>query len=169
MSPSTPRRSTRVWPILAAAFSLAGCHTLVAVAPLEDQLTPLDLALSAPIASVEADAEGGDANAQVAMWLIRSHGLNGARMQPMSAELWRQRAQSNHRVQPITQYTAAFNGQPSRVNIINVPMQTIPSAQWSALEACVSLLAGSPGSDGRACGDDEALSRRQFAWRRAVP
>lgn len=168
MSRSTLRPSTRAWSTLAAAsaFALAACQSLVAVAPLEEQLAPLDLALSVPIASIEADAEGGDVKAQVAMWLIRSHGLHGARLEPLDAELWRQRALSNRRVQPITQYTPAFNGQPSRVNIINVPMRLVSPSQLERIATCARRLE-ERGDVAAVCGDNQTAALRQERWQAA--
>ena len=39
---------------------------------------------------------------------------------------------------PITQYTAAFNGQPSRVNIIHVQVQQLGEATFSAVGEVVN-------------------------------
>lgn len=69
---------------------------------------------------------------------------------------------------PITQYTAAFNGQPSRVNIINVPVQSISAAQWQAVDKCVALLSSLVVENPEACGGVDETQQRRVAWIQAA-
>jgi len=161
-----PRRSTKAWAAvaLAAATSLSACQSLVATVPLSEQLAPLDLALSEPPDAIETRAIGGDGEAQLAMSIVSMYGLHGRTPDILAAGRWRDQAQANRRFMPITQYTAAFNGSPSRVNIINVPVQTISPAQWAAVERCLVLLAGGPGGDPLACGAPNEAHDRAANW-----
>lgn len=171
MRRQTSRRSTRLGAgagLVLATAGLAGCQSLVTPVPLSQQLAPLDLALSEAPQVLEAQAHGGDGQAQLAMAIVSAYGLGGRTPNAAAASRWREQARSNRRFIPITQYTAAFNGSPSRVNIINVPVQTISPAQWQAVQRCVALLAGQAASDQNACGDAEETRKRRAAWRRAI-
>lgn len=166
MKPPKPRRSTRVRAAvcLTAATALAACQSLVTEVPLSEQLTPLDMALSEAPDAVEARANSGDGEAQLAMSIVSMYGLHGRAPDILAAGRWRDQALANRRFMPITQYTAAFNGSPSRVNIINVPIQTIPAAQWQAVNRCVIWLSGDPAVTSAACGGGAEAKRREAAW-----
>ena len=171
MKPLTSRRSTRLGTgagLAVAAAALAACQSLVTTVPLSQQLAPLDLALSEAPDALEAQAHSGDGQAQLAMVIVSTYGLAGRRPDAAAASRWRQQARSNRRYMPITQYTAAFNGSPSRVNIINIPVQAISDAQWQAVGRCVAVLAGDGVNGQSACGDAEETRRRQTAWRRSI-
>lgn len=167
MKPPTSRRSTRVWAAagLATATGLAACQSLVTTVPKSEQLAPLDMALSEAPDAVEARANGGDGQAQLAMSIVSRYGLHGRTPDIVAAGRWRDQALANQRFMPITQYTAAFNGSPSRVNIINVPVQTISVAQWQAVNRCSAFLSGLRGGDASVCGDAEEARQRHVAWR----
>lgn len=123
------------------------------------------MALSEAPDAIEARANSGDGHSQLAMSIISMYGLHGRTPDILAAGRWRDKALANRRFMPITQYTAAFNGSPSRVNIINVPVQTISAAQWQAVDRCVAVLAGDTFSDQSACGNVEETRHRQAAWR----
>lgn len=154
--------------LAAAGICLAACQTLVTSAPLAELLAPLDVAMSEQPGTIEARAQNGDGQAQLAMAIIDEHGLQGRSPDRASAAQWRLRALENRRFMPITQYTAAFNGQPSRVNIINVPVQSISIAQWQAVDKCVALLSGVLTEASEACGDAERTLQRRAVWRQAA-
>lgn len=160
------RRSTKAWAAVCLAFSgLSACQSLVTTVPLSEQLAPLDMALSEAPDALEGRATGGDGQAQMAMAIVSAYGLHGRAPDILAAGRWREQAQANRRFMPITQYTAAFNGAPSRVNIINVPVQTISAAQWQAVDRCLAILSGEVVGDEDACGDAGESRRRQAAWR----
>jgi len=149
---------------LTAAAGLAACQSLVTAVPLSEQLAPLDMALSGAPDAVEARANSGDGQAQLAMSIVSMYGLHGRAPDILAAGRWRDQALANRRSMPITQYTAAFNGSPSRVNIINVPVQTISAAQWQAVNRCVIWLSGDPAVTSAACGGPAEAERRKVAW-----
>ncbi|MNY26433.1 hypothetical protein D3C86_1602830 [compost metagenome] len=64
---------------------------------------------------------------------------------------------------PIIQYTAAFNGQPLRVNIINVPTYDLTLAEATAADVCIAWLIGRL-SSAEACGEEADAVRRQSLW-----
>lgn len=164
-----PSTSGKAFAILAAAgICLAACQTLVTSAPLAELLAPLDVAMSEQPGTIEARAQNGDGQAQLAMAIIEEHGLQGRTPDRTSAVQWRQRAQENRRFMPITQYTAAFNSQPSRVNIINVPVQSISAAQWQAVDKCVALLSSVVVEDPEACGGVDETRQRRMTWVQAA-
>ncbi|WP_295184582.1 hypothetical protein [uncultured Brevundimonas sp.] len=115
--------------------------------------------------AVESRANSGDGQAQLAMSIVSMYGLHGRTPDIVAAGRWRDQALANRRFMPITQYTAAFNGSPSRVNIINVPVQTISAAQWQAVNRCLALLSGLAIGDITACGGADETRRRQADWR----
>ncbi|WP_292045755.1 MULTISPECIES: hypothetical protein [unclassified Brevundimonas] len=131
---------------------------------MSEQLAPLDMALSEAPDAVEARANSGDGQAQLAMSIVSRYGLHGRTPDIVAAGRWRDQALANQRFMPITQYTAAFNGSPSRVNIINVPVQAISAAQWQAVNRCVIWLSGDPAVTSAACGGPAEAERRKVAW-----
>lgn len=102
------------------------------------------------------------------MAIVAAHGLHGRGPDPLEAETWRAQALAQRRVAPITQYTAAFNGQPSRVNIIHVPVSRIPAGQVAALDRCLASLAGRAGSAGLCGRTPESDAARRSAWSNAL-
>lgn len=132
--------------------------------PLSEQLAPLDMALSEAPDAVETRANSRDGQAQLAMSIVTTYGLHGRTPDIIASGRWRDQALANLRFMPITQYTAAFNGSPSRVNIINVPVQTISAAQWQAVNCCVIWLSGDPAVTSGACGDAAEAERRKAVW-----
>lgn len=145
-------------------MGLSACQSLVTAVPLSEQLVPLDMALSETPDAVETRANSGDGQAQLAMSIVTTYGLHGRTPDIIAAGRWRDQALANRRFMPITQYTAAFNGSPSRVNIINVPVQTISAAQWQAVNRCVVWLSGDPAVTSAACGEAAEAERRKAAW-----
>nr|WP_314524879.1 hypothetical protein [uncultured Brevundimonas sp.] len=135
---------------------------------MSEQLAPLDMALSDSPDTIEVRANGGDGQAQLAMSIVSMYGLHGRTPDILAAGRWRAQALANRRFMPISQYTAAFNGSPSRVNIINVPVQTISYVQWRAVEQCLFLLAGRPGGDPMACGAPSEAHDRVVNWGNAL-
>lgn len=135
---------------------------------LSEQLAPLDLALSGAPDAVEARANSGDGQAQLAMSIVSMYGLHGRTPDIVAASRWRDQALANRRFMPITQYTAAFKGSPSRVTIINVPVQTISAAQWEAVNRCSALLSGLAVGDITACGGADKTRRRQADWHHSI-
>lgn len=149
---------------LLLAVGLAACQTLVVTPSLSERLAPLDRALTSKPAELEAAATSGDGEAQFGLSLVWAHGLYGYPVDPNKAAEWRAKALANRRFIPITQYTAAFNGQPSRVNIINVPTYDLTLAETMAVDACIAWLAGRTASDG-VCGDAQQATRRMALWK----
>lgn len=134
--------------------------------PTDAVLEPLDLALSGSVAEIGARAETGEAEAQLALSIIFLNGLHGEPVQPQAGQVWRTRAAGQTRVMPITQYTAAFNGQPSRVNIINARVPVVDAGRLTALDQCVDALKGSMPLG--PCGETGwQQSVRETAWRAA--
>lgn len=149
---------------LLLVVGLGACQTLVTSPSLAERLAPLDRALTTSPAELEGAAASGDAEAQFSLSLVLSYGLHGHPTDQHKATDWRARALANRRFMPITQYTAAFNGQPSRVNIINVPTYDVSPAETMAVDACIAWLTGRIASDG-ACGDPEQATRRMALWK----
>lgn len=147
-----------------AAGGLCSCASIAAPVSLSDLLKPLDMALEQSPTDLAARAKAGDGQAQLAMSIVSRHGLNGSEQDSVGAADWMSQATSNRRILPITQYTAAFNGQPSRVNLIHVPVAAVSSAQIQAVERCIDELSRDIRS-APACGDDPAAqSARRRAW-----
>lgn len=160
-------RSTRLAAAAVVALAATACAALVEPLRVDDSLTPLDLALSEPPSAIQHRAETGDGFAAAAWSIVLEHGLNGVAVDPASAQRWRQRALAIRRVMPITQYTAAFRGQPSRVNVINVPVAVVSPRQFEMIDLCiVALRTETPVAPGCAFdGPDMRLAR----WRQAQP
>ncbi|MNH80099.1 hypothetical protein D3C73_324320 [compost metagenome] len=148
------------------AVGLGACQTLVTTPSLSEQLAPLDRALSSKPVELEAAAASGDGEAQFGLSLVWGHGLHGYPLDINKAAEWRAKALANRRFMPITQYTAAFNGQPSRVNIINVPTYDLTPAEAMAADACIAWLKERSSSI-EVCGDTSEADRRMVLWRSA--
>ena len=129
-------------------------------------LAPLDIALMEQPEVVRQKAEAGDAVAQLAYAIVLDQGLHDTPSDHAGAMKWRARALQQRRMTPITQYTAAFNGQPSRVNIINMPIPVVSLGQVQALSACIERLQTGEALQ-NACGDEADAGRRARQWRLA--
>lgn len=162
MKSRKPLSTSRTAVVAALAALTAGCATS---APLSaTTFAPLDLALAADPRALRDRAESADPEAQLAMSIIAAHGLHGRAPDLLEATVWRGQALTSRRSVPITQYTPAFNGQSSRVNLIYVPVNIIQPGQVTAIDRCLAALRGED-SVGSACGQtaDEAEARRR-AW-----
>ena len=148
------------------ALLASSCATLVSPGP--ELLAPLDQALSGDLSRLTVAAEGGDAQAQLALAIVSAYGLHGQPADRRQAATWRSRALAQRRVMPITQYTAAFNGQPSRVNIIHVPVSAIPAGQIAVIDRCLASLKSPAVASHGLCGDrPEIEAARRVAWANA--
>lgn len=145
------------------AVGLGACQTLVTTPSLSERLAPLDRTLSSKPVELEAAAASGDGEAQFGLSLVWEHGLHGYPTNQSKAAEWRAKALASRRFMPITQYTAAFNGQPSRVNIINVPTYDMTLAEATAVDACIAWLSGATTADD-ACGGGQNAPRRRTLW-----
>lgn len=145
---------------------LGGCQTLVPTTSLSERLAPLDRALSSKPVELEGAATSANAEAQFALSLVWGHGLHGYPTNLSKAADWRAKALANRRFVPITQYMAAFNGQPSRVNIITVPTYDVTLAEATAVDACITWLSGRASSN-EACGIKTEAQRRLALWKSA--
>ena len=145
------------------AVGLGACQTLVTTPSLSERLAPLDRALASKPAELEAAAISGDGEAQFGLSLVWEHGLHGFPVDMNKAAEWRAKALANRRFMPITQYTAGFNGQPSRVNIINVPTYDVTPAEAMTADACIAWLSGTTTADD-ACGGGPNAARRRALW-----
>ena len=127
----------------------------------------VSLTLEAPAADLAHRAGEGDARAQYALGSIYAHGLNGAPALPVLAEALRVQALGARGVTPITQYTPAFNGAPSHVNLIYVPRHDLDQARAAAVDLCLAALA--EGREAPPVCRDESISADQLAalWRAA--
>ena len=148
---------------LVLVVGLGACQTLVTTPSLSERLAPLDRALTSKPAELEAAAASGDGEAQFGMSLVWGYGLHGYSLDMNKAAEWRAKALSNRRFMPITQYTAAFNGQPSRFNIINVPIYDLTPAEAIAADACIAWLSGRTLA-ASGCGEGTETARRRNLW-----
>jgi hypothetical protein len=148
---------------LVLVVGLGGCQSLVTTPSISERLAPLDRALTSKPAELEAAATSGDAEAQFGLSLAWAHGLHGFSVDQNKATEWRLKALANRRFVPITQYTAAFDGQPSRVNIINVPAYDLTQSETTAVDACIAWLSGRASAT-EACGEESDAARRRSLW-----
>ncbi len=148
------------------AVGLGACQTLVTTPSLSERLAPLDRALASKPAELEAAATAGDGEAEFGLSLVWENGLHGYPVDINKADEWRARALANRRFVPITQYMAAFNGQPSRVNIINVPTYDLTPAEAMMADACIAWLTGRTAA-AEACGEEPDAVRRRDLWNAA--
>lgn len=151
----------------ALVVGLGACQSLVTTQSLAERLAPLDRALTSRPGELEAAANSGDAEAQFGLSLVLGYGLYGYPMDINKAGEWRARALANRRFIPVTQYTAAFNGQPSRINIINVPTYDLTQAEAIAADACIAWLTGRTLVT-EACGEGPETARRRSLWAAAT-
>lgn len=66
---------------------------------------------------------------------------------------------------PVTQYTAAFNGQPSRVNMIYLPRYEVTAQTDQLLARCAAGLEA--GDTGVVCGDAATTEDLRALWEQA--
>lgn len=146
-------------------IGLTGCAALVTPGDPADLAEPVRLAATADPAELRASAEQEDARAQQALALVLAYNLNGGGFDPTASTTWRVRSMIARGTTPITQYTAAFNGQPSRVNLINVPRYDITAQHDQFIARCAAgLEAGDPAP---VCGDTPTTEALRDLWKRA--
>lgn len=131
-------------------------------------MAPLNAALARTPESLRSDAQAGSAQAQFALALAYRYGLNTP-PDPVESATWRDRAFASRGYTQVTSYTAAFNGQPSRVNLINVPRYELTPAMAEPAEACAAALAAALPSpaESAACGGQGNFLDFSDRWRRA--
>jgi len=151
--------------LVAAAALAAGCASMVTPMDAGTAFRPIELAATQSASSLQMRAEQGDAQAQLALSIALSHGLNGVQS-PDEGRIWRARSSQPRGYMPITQYTAAFNGQPSRINIINVPRYDVSSGQLAMIDSCIVYLE-SRSRDSAVCGGPELALRLSTIWANA--
>ncbi|HEV2082509.1 MAG TPA: hypothetical protein VGR32_08635 [Brevundimonas sp.] len=144
-----------------AALAVSGCAPL-RDAQTEAALETLRVATGDDVGGLRARAEAGDARAQHAWAVVLQYGLHGVAADPAGADLWRARAMAQRGTMPISQYTPAFNGQPSRVNLIYVPRYDMNLHDIRIVSACAAAL--DSGSPGAACGDAGTAVELALAW-----
>lgn len=160
------RRSTRRAFVPAVlAIGLAGCAGLVTPADPADLAEPVYLATTTAPAQLRALADHDDARAQQALSLVLAYDLNGGGLDPAASADWRMRSMRARGNTPVTQYTAAFNGQPSRVNIIYVPRYDITAQHDQFIARCAEGLAA--GDPLPVCGDAATTASLRPLWAQA--
>lgn len=158
----TIKRSTSVTFLLAATLATA-CTTLTTDASVDSLLAPLQLALDRPLDELRAAATAGDAASQLAMFVVAAEGLHGEPVDQQAAQIWRGRAIASRGSTPITQYTVAFDGAPSRTNLLYVPRYEITELELSAVQSCIWRLKGGNGR----CGSAERERGLAARWQEA--
>jgi len=144
---------------------LTGCSALVTPGNPADLAEPVRLATMVDPAELRVRAEQEDARAQQALALVLAYNLNGGGFDPDASTTWRVRSMRARGTTPVTQYTAAFDGQPSRVNMIYVPRQDITAQHDQFIARCAAgLEAGEPGA---VCGDVATTEALRDLWTKA--
>lgn len=147
------------------AIGLSGCAAFVTPGNPADLAEPVRLATTANPGELRVRAEQNDARAQQALALVLAYDLNGGGFDPTASTAWRVRSMGARGTRPITQYTAAFNGQPSRVNLIYIPRQDITAQHDQFIARCAAgLEAGDPAP---VCGDASTTEALRDLWARA--
>lgn len=157
-------RAQSLTSLLVAGALVSGCATLRA--DVQDEfLAPLEMALTGTPDQLAGQAATGDPTAQIAYALVLEHGFHGVTPSWADAARLRDLAMAPRGTTPITQYTAAFDGRPSRVNLIYVPAGGISPAQLGVIRSCVSdlQLAGGAG-----CGQGDRAQAIRAHWFKAV-
>ena len=167
MGPKALRSTSSAVSVFASVLGLGACVGLGTPVDLASMLRPIEVASSRDPGVIRSEAQNGDGQAQLALWLVLSYGLGDVGASPVEAGLWRARALGSRGVIPITQYTAAFNGQPSRINIINVPRYDVPPVQLELIERCIAYLNSAIG-DPSTCGGEERAQELSRLWRRSA-
>ncbi|MDY6922447.1 MAG: hypothetical protein SWI22_00625 [Pseudomonadota bacterium] len=146
--------------LLASCALAAGCATLGADVR-DDFLAPLEAALTPEPEDSAQRASDGDPGAQLTYAIILEHGLHGVEANVGAARHYRREAMASRGSTPVTQYTAAFDGQPSRINLIHVPVGGVGPAQLSAIDRCLADLKAGRGEE---CGDGDRADRIRALW-----
>ena len=152
-----------------------GCVTL-GPAQQADLTRPLAIALLTPRAAVQARAETGEAEAQLALAIIYRYGLNAAPIDPREAARWVGKAGGPRGFIPVTQYIAGYKGRPGRVITTSIPRYDVSAMQVAVLNRCTALLSAPPASveathqlaEG-VCGGPANYARLSALWARARP
>lgn len=164
---------------VAAVISAAGCATVAEVSePVSARNGVVALALTRPVAELDAGSDGDPAQA-MALSLLYRYGLMDLPKDPARADALRAQAMRAGGPLVLTQYIAGLNGAPGRVVPLIVPRMDA-SGTIAAAELCARALEGDPveiaGHDGygemdpaavEACGGDAAFSALVRAWREA--
>lgn len=128
----------RFYAIVAGLCVLLGGCVSAPVGPAD--LAPLEAALSAPVSSLRARAETGDANSQYAMSILLTHGKRGVPQDLDQARVLRVRAMAPRGFTSITTYVAGLRGKPGRVMVVQVPRYDLSPGQAARIDQCVDVL-----------------------------
>lgn len=156
----------RLFASVTLAAGLAGCAALVTPVRPADLTTPVRLATTTEPELLRARAEQNEAPAQRALSLVLAYGLNGGRVDAAESAAWRTRSLQARASIPITQYTAAFNGQPSRVNMIYVPRYGVTAQSDQLVARCAAGLDSGDQRDD-VCGNAATTSELRDLWTQA--
>lgn len=146
--------------LLAGCILTTGCATLRTDMQGEF-LAPLEAALALEPEELAQRVSDGDPGAQLAYAIILEHGLHGVEANVGAAHHYRREATAPRGSTPITQYTAAFDGQPSRINLIYVPIGGVSPAQLSVIDHCLADLRAGRGGQ---CGKGDRADRIRGLW-----
>ncbi len=159
-----------ILPALALLVGLSGCATLT---PEKKALMfqPIDMALTHPTETLEAEARAGQSRAQYALSLVSRYGLRGEAPDRPTADAWRRKALAPRGSTPVTTYLAGVGGRQGRVFSVNLPTYDLSFADDSILANCAGRLAtaaleaNEAGSRAEAaCGGGVIFSRLRTAW-----
>ena len=130
-------------PLAVSAALLAGaCASTIPLHTPDPVVAGIvSLAMTTPVRDLAIPLDAADAREQYALGSAYDHGLNGLPVFPVMAEYLHARALAARGVMPITQYTPAFNGAPSRVNIVYIPRHDLDQARAAAVDMCFATLA----------------------------
>jgi len=148
--------------LLMVAATLSACAIPLTDYQRDAALQSVRMATTAEPSDLLARAEAGDATSQHALSIVLRYGLNGERPDPEQAAYWRRQAAAARGTMPITQYTPAFGGAPSRVNILHVPRYAITEPELAIAEACAAALSEKRGDE--VCGDAETAAELARNW-----
>lgn len=166
MNPTRLRSTRHLFLTAVLAVGLSGCAALVTPGNPVDLAEPVRLATTVEPDQLRARAEQGDAQAQQALSLVLTYRLNGSAFDPSAAAVWRTLSLRPRGTMPITQYTAAFNGQPSRVNLIHVPRYDVTMQHDHFIARCAEGL--HTGTLGNVCGDQATTEALREMWVQAA-
>lgn len=149
--------------VLVAAL-VTGCATLT---PPDRQMLvePIRSAAETSPETLRTQAEAGDPQAQIALSLAHKFGLNGLVRNESEAQVWRRRALAARGSSPVLQYVPAFDGQPARTHIVNVPQGGVSPVQVAVVEQCATALEDAASSGQAACGGSQMTAHLQMLWR----
>ncbi len=156
--------------VLAFAAALGGCVTVMSPQMRVAFSATVDDALQKSPADLKAQADTGQARAQLSYSIVLRYGLNGTPVDVAAADHYRALAIAQRGTTTTAIYVPGYAKVPASTELVDIPVYDVPLGAAIVAEACAAALATPPGQaqDVDACGGADNTARLSALWKAAT-